>query len=950
VRQTEIVSSASALASAGVSDREAEVLALLGDHLSHAQIAARLFISVRTVESHVASLRRKLGVAGHRELIQMAAAWRAAAAGRAPAPSARLPAPLTSFVGRDRERAALAAALGESRLLSLVGPGGIGKTRLALAVAADVAGRFPDGIWYADLVLVAEAAMLPGAVMTAIGLSESSSRSAEDVLAAGVRDRRALLVLDNCEHLVNAVTALTERLLSACPGLVVLVTSRIRLVVPHETVHIVPGLSVPPDESDGGDAVALFAVRAAAAGAVLSARGNQRQVAGICRTLEGVPLAIELAAARLPSLGLDGLEAGLADQLSLLAGGSRQPARHRSLSDTLEWSHQLLDAREQAVLRRVAVFAAPFTLAAAVEVAGFDPAQPAQVADALARLAEHSLLTPVTGAVGTRYHALEPVRQFATARLDPDDGQRTRLRHLTWCLTTAAELDQGQTAAPSWCDAFDAAADDLRAALAWSAGQPAARGEAYQLAGILARLLFTRGRLREAQRRYEQAAPLAADPAGAAEALECAAATAKCRVIGHEALRLDRAAADMWLRAGERAAASVAFARIAEHINRFTGMYASPPAPGTVETMLAAARAHAGDDGRAAAAISTADEFRRVHSAFQLERGLGDVETAGEALGLARQSGDPLLVSAALDAVTLAQVAHGDIVQAADNATERIDPLTPMARDPRAAFDLQDAAYTAIFVGVAAGQTARSLRHAEQHHDLEFLREERDLGGAVLLAPAALVGQWDRVVALGDQFRRGWEQAGQPAAPGRALAPAAVALVHGLRGDDSDRAQWLAILAAIRGVDRDQAQHGCGYGEAFGAVVQLHRGQPDAALDLLSAEEGGSRFWHLPLWHQWIAALRAEAAVLAGDPGADRYLAQAKASADRNPIAGALTQRAEALLRADRTALLAAADAFTRASYPYQRARTLILSGGSQRADGEDELARMGATPMAAYR
>jgi predicted ATPase/DNA-binding CsgD family transcriptional regulator len=946
------VTSTPALASAGVSDREAEVLALLGEHLSHAEIAARLFISVRTVESHVASLRRKLGVAGHRELIQLAGGWRAAEVGRAAAPAARLPTPLTSFVGRDTERAALAEALAESRLVSLVGPGGIGKTRLALAVAADVAGRFPGGIWYADLVLAAEEAMLPAVVMRAIGLSESSSQPAEDVLAAGVRGRRALLLVDNCEHLANAVAALTERLLTAGQELVVLVTSRIRLVVPHERVYAVPGLSVPPDEPGDGDAVALFTVRAAAAGAAAgagpSAGGDRRRVAGICRTLGGVPLAIELAAARLPSLGLDGLEAGLADQLGLLAGGSRQSARHQSLSDTLEWSYRLLDVREQAMLRRVAVFAAPFSLAAAVAVAGYDPARPAHVADALARLAEHSLLTPVTGASGTRYHALEPVRQFGAARLDPEDGQQTRIRHLTWCLATATGLDQGDTATPSWCAAFDAAADDLRAALAWSAAQPGPRADAYRLALLLARLLFTRGRLREAQRRYEQTASLATGPADAAVALECAAATAKCRVLGHEALRLDRAAAQMWLRAGDHAAAAVAFARCAEHINRFVGMYDSPPAQDVVQTLLADARAHAGDGGRAAAAIVIAEEFRRVHGAVQSEGGLHDAEPPTDALALARQAGDPLLVSAALDAVNFAQSMRGDVVRAAETAAERIGSLTPLAHDPRVAFDLQDALHTAIFVGVAAGQTARCLRQAELHHDLEFLREDRDLGGAALLAPAALAGQWDRVLALGDQFRRGWEQADQPVAPGRALTPAAVAMVHGLRGDESGHARWLAILAAIRGVDREQASHGCGYGEAFGAIVLLHHGQPDAAMDLLGAAEGGDRFWHVLLWHQWIAALRAEAAVLAHDSDAARYLAQAKASAGRNPIAAALTQRAEALLRPDRGALLAAAAAFERASYPYQRTRTLILAGGSQRVTGEGELAAMGATPMTA--
>ena len=182
------MSSTSSLAGAGVSGGEAEVLALLGDHLSHAEIAAHLFISVRTVESHVASLRRKLGVGSHRELVRLAAGDRAAGAGREPA-APRLPFPLTSFVGRDRERAALAAALGTSRLVSAVGPGGIGKTRLALAVAADLAAWYPDGTWYADLVPVADPALL----------------------AAAVGERRALLVLDNCEHLVNAVAVLTGR-------------------------------------------------------------------------------------------------------------------------------------------------------------------------------------------------------------------------------------------------------------------------------------------------------------------------------------------------------------------------------------------------------------------------------------------------------------------------------------------------------------------------------------------------------------------------------------------------------------------------------------------------------------------------------------------------------------------------------------------------------------------
>jgi predicted ATPase/DNA-binding CsgD family transcriptional regulator len=916
------VTSASALADAGVSGRETEVLALLGEHLSHAEIATRLFISVRTVESHVASLRRKLGVGSHRELVRLAAGYLAAGAGAGPAASPRLPGPLTSFVGRDGERAALAAALDSSRLTSAVGPGGIGKTRLALAVAADVADRF-SGIWYVDLVPVSDPALLPAAVLAGVGADESSARPAEDVLAAAVGERRLLLVLDNCEHLVNAVAVLTERLLSACPNLAVLVTSRIRLVVPHEAVYAVPGLSVPPPGGEGGDAAALFAERAAAAGAPLPAGTSGRRAARICRALGGLPLAIELAAARLPSLGLDGLEAGLGDQLSLLAGGSRQQQRHRSLHDTLDWSYRLLGPREQAVLRRVSVFAAPFGLAAATEVAGSDPVEPARVADALARLAEHSLLAPVAGVGGTRYHALEPVRQFGVARLDADGDQQARLRHLAWCRTEAAGLEHADPAGPGWREAFDAVAAEFRAALGWSAALPGVRADAARLAAALSGLLFTRGRLREAQQRYEQAAALAQDAAAAARALECAAATAKIRTAGEEALRLDRAAAAAHLRAGDAAAASVASARCAEHINRFAGMYAGLPAAGTAAGLLADARAHAAGDPRAAAAIGSA-EAQDPGLAGPQAAGL-----AGRALRLARQAGDSLLISAAYDAVTAGLMTEGDIHGAAATAAERVSTLPPLGRDPRVAFELKDALHTAIFTGVAAGQVARSLYHAEQHYGLPFLREERYLGGEDLIAPAALAGQWDRVLALGHQWRRGWEHAGRPVAVGRSMTPAAVAMVYGLRGDDAARAGWLAILAAVRGVAEHDAVRGSGSGEVFEAIVLLDRGEAHATLDLLTTGPAGGSSWRTRLWHQWMAALRAEAAVLARSPDAAALITRAQSAAGRNPVAAALTRRAGALLRGDAGAVLATAAAFAQAGYPYQQARALALGAAA---------------------
>src|SRR5262249_29896651 len=247
--------------------------------------------------------------------------------------AAPLPAPLTPFVGRAAERAELAAALARHRLVTAVGPGGIGKTRLALAVAAEQAGRFAGGVWYAALVPVNAGAVV--ALAAALGLGEQPGRSAEETVLAWFGDREALLVLDNCEHLVEGVVVLAERVLAACPGVTVLATSRARLLVPHERVFLVPGMTV---SGDGGDAVGLFLERAATAGGLAGTADRQR-VARICRGLDGVALAIELAAARLPVLGLDGLEAGLDDRLGLLTGGRRLDDRHRSLRSALDWSY-----------------------------------------------------------------------------------------------------------------------------------------------------------------------------------------------------------------------------------------------------------------------------------------------------------------------------------------------------------------------------------------------------------------------------------------------------------------------------------------------------------------------------------------------------------------------------------------------------------------------------------
>ncbi|MER7195739.1 ATP-binding protein [Streptomyces flaveolus] len=362
------------MTSPGVSAREAEVLALLGEHLSNAELAARLVLSVRTVESHVSSLLRKLHLPDRRALARHAAeVARAERSRSAPA----LPAPLTAFIGRVRERGELAEAVRAHRLVTVTGPGGVGKTRLALAVAADMAGDFADGVWFVDLVPVTEPDRVGAAVAAAVGVGEQPGRGVDDAVLAALADHRALLVLDNCEQVRDGVAPFLERLLAACPGLRVLVTSRARLMVPFERV-----LPVPPLSRDGGEAseaVALFTDRAAAVGQPPGPAVSDGVVA-VCERLGGVALAIELAAARWSTLGLDGLTAGLSDPLRILTGGPRADDRHRSLRAVLDWSHDLLDPWDQALLRRVSVFVTPFTAEAATEVAGFTTGAAAGVA------------------------------------------------------------------------------------------------------------------------------------------------------------------------------------------------------------------------------------------------------------------------------------------------------------------------------------------------------------------------------------------------------------------------------------------------------------------------------------------------------------------------------------------------------------------------------------------
>jgi predicted ATPase/DNA-binding CsgD family transcriptional regulator len=937
-----------------VSERERDVLAAVGEHLTNAEVAERLVISVRTVESHVSSLLRKFGVRDRRALVAVAADL----AGGAPRAEPRsrvgsLPTHLTPFVGRAAERAALAAALTaaptaapttapnavptaaptDRRLVTAVGAGGIGKTRLAATVAADLAHRFAGGVWYVDLVPVTDEAMTAAAVAGVVGLGEQPGRSAEQSVAAWLADREALLVLDNCEHLADGVVVLIERLLTACPRLRVLATSRARLLVPHEHVFPVPGLAV---HDDGGDAVELFLDRVTAAG-LPAAELDRRRVAALCRGLDGVALAIELAAARLPVLGLGGLEAGLDDRLGLLAGGRRLDDRHRSLRSALDWSHALLDESEQTLLRRVSVFAGPFTTAAAATLVTGRGA----VSTALAALADHSLLTPVAapdGAAG--YRVLETIRQYGFEHLAAaGELDEVRLRHLRWCMTEATALcgplEAGREEARA---AFDRLADELLAALEWAAAEPAHRAEAHTLAVRVAELFFARGRPREAQRRFEQSADLAADPREAAEDLARAAAAAAIRHFGGEAIRLHRSCAEALVRAGDGAAAARHFAQAAEMLLRCPGRVQDGTPSATSDELAAEASAHAAGDPAAVARLAVVEAFRR-HPADPF-----DLEPTEHAIALAQQAADSLCESAALDLRCSVELARGDVRSAARSAARRIDLVRPHIRNPLACgLEVFDAYQMAAESALAAGDLTAARELAEQVRDLPFYREEGHLATARLMVVTALSGQWDEHVVHRERFLQGWERAGRPQAGNLSRAPYAAAAVCGLRGDEAGRQEWLAVVSAIAtpGLPISAIHHG----EFFDALVLLHRGEAREAMAVLATPPQDFQTWYAGMWRPWYTALWVEAAVLSGHASAAERITRARhdVAVAGNPIALAMVDRSAALAAGDRDGVLQAAEELLAAGCRYQWARSLVLAGGTEQTRGEAELAAMGA-------
>jgi predicted ATPase/DNA-binding CsgD family transcriptional regulator len=841
-----------------VSAREAEVLAALAGGLSNAQIAHRLHLSVRTVEGYVSSLLRKYGVTDRKAL-----------AGEVAGP-AGLPGWRTSFVGRTRERAELLAAVSEHRLVTVAGPGGVGKTRLATAVAGESA---TSGV-FVDLA-PARADSVTQAVAVALGVTESPHQPLDAAILARLRRGATLLVLDNCEHVIDAVAGLVERILADCPATAVLATSRERLAVDGE--HVIP--LGPLDAAEE-----LFTQRANIP--------PDTQVSEVCARLDGLPLAIELAAARCAALGTAGLLAGLDDHLRLLAGG-RGTDRHRSLRAVLGWSHDLLDPEEQALFRALGIFAGEFDLAAVAAVSG---TAPAVAADVLGRLVDKNLVVRET-----RWRLLQTVRAFAVERLArSDDRDVVRQRYLDWAVDTATaarELD-------------DAVAGELRAALATA--PPGAR--AHRLARSLGRLTFARRFVAEALSHYRDAAARATTPADAVDDLRAAAECAHVISDSDLAFELNLAAAERAAQAGDGNARSVALARAVELAGRFMEVTFRSDIPRERLIGLLDEARSAGDpaDPVVAARLALATAWVRPGPGAALAR------AAAEA---ARATGDPGLIVASFDALQAAAVAEGRPDEALGHDRERLHLAATLdATDPHHAPEIDDATSSACLAAVAEGDlpTARAVAA----FTLDLLETHPFLTLSKTIPAFVLSGELAEAVRLAEDMWDAWLTAGSPPTHWLRVSLPFIELAHGLRDDHQQAAVWRARTTELTDVPGPtQARRVRPLPLFATARTAIHRG------DLSGAARLAEQTRVLPA-SRFVAYTRcavAELAVMAALPDAAELVAQATASGDGHPWAAACLTRIAGRLHADADALTESARQWELLGARVEHAATVAL-------------------------
>lgn len=934
---------------AGMSQREAEVLEAIGGHLSNAQIASRLHISVRTVESHVSSLLRKFGVADRRALADLAPAVAARPpAGTGAGPVTGLPAARTRFIGRDREQAAVLAALAENRVVTLVGPGGVGKTRLAAKAAEAVGTEYPFGAVFVDLVPVREG-FVTQAVATLLGVTERPGRSLDAALHEHLGRGRSLLVLDNCEHLLGVVSGFIEKLLADCADLTILATSRERLAVPGERTLTVPPLSLVANGARGtagSEAEALFIDRALANDPEFTAARGV--VSRVCARLDGVPLAIELAAARSASLGVDGLLAGLDDHLRLLAGSRGAHERHRSLRAVIDWSHDLLDDDERAMFRRLGAFVGGFDLDAAVAV--WPASNRGMVADLVGRLTDKSLLTHRRGPEGSRWQMLETIRAYALDRLAASGEEETvRDTHLRWAASISGDLERRAGGGMEWRSGFDAVADDLRAALARNPG-PGTGDLSHQLARSLGHLTYARRFVVEACEHYQAAAARAPGPGQVASDLRTAADAAMA--AGHIARAFDLllASAEHAGTAGDNSALTAALAYAATIADRFAADFPREvPHERLRQLVDEAARTCPADDAVGSAYVKAALAWTA-----EPEKTVPDPALADEALAAARRADDPVLICGALDAVVVGLDAGGRIREAHQMNMERAKLLERLPRhDPRAGAEIVDTFHMVTAIAVTAGDLPEALSAARMAQGDDIAGGQPHVAASKLILPLVLQGRFDEAFTQAAVMWEAWQRAGRPPARWMGSATYGMVLAHGLRGDDQGRREWLDRVHELvgNGTDLVSGRNLAAAAAFTEARIYLHEGRLDEAVAAVGELRPEAQTWYdVPHWHSlrpYAWAVAAEVAVVAGLPDAAGRLSAAAPAGEENYWAASCLARTAGRLHGDRDALQQSLDGWERIDARFERACTLMLL--PDRADGgRAELRALGCRPPAA--
>jgi predicted ATPase/DNA-binding CsgD family transcriptional regulator len=606
-----------------------------------------------------------------------------------------LPAQVSSFIGREAELAAVRALVGGSRLVTLTGAGGAGKTRLALQVAAGLADGTGDGVWFADLAPLRDPDLVAVTVANVLGVREQPGRPVADTVAEAVGRRSLLVLLDNCEHVIGACAKLADALLRHCPNLALLATSREPLGIGGEHVYRVPSMRTPAEGDDPGavrasESVRLLADRAAAQGVPLAGDDPTAAVAGrICRRLDGIPLAIELAAARLRVMSAAELEARLDERFALLTGGSRAGlARQQTLRAMVDWSWELLTGPERAVLAALSVFAGGFGLAAAEAVAAGPDVPAAEVLGHLSALVDKSLVQfGDAGAGPGRYRLLETVRQYAAGRLDALGAAAcvARVAHLEYYLALAEAAAPHLVAAGQveWLDRLDAELGNLRAAIAFSLTE-ADPGPGLRLAASLRAFWQPRGH--------------AAEGAHALRALLDVPAAQQATLVRARALSA------------------------AAHLLQQTGGYAT--AGDYCQEALAIARA-AGDDYLVAELL-----YDRAWILVRQGQPGAALPLIERGLGLARRLAEPYLTGRLLSARAYAANAAGDQAGAARDAAEAVRLFRQAGVRLQAGTMLGNLGYYELWTG--------DLNAARQH-----LAESLDIGRALHDRHGAVMGTFN---------------------------------------------------------------------------------------------------------------------------------------------------------------------------------------------------------------